>query len=455
MHTALAYFLAGRSDEAFRLMKANILDFAYLGSSPGNFGQISYYDKARGELYRDFSDNTGISSRTFIQGLFGIVPQALDGYCLLRPGFPSEWQHASISTPYFKYTYRREGDNDIYEVEQNFAQPLTIILRQNSGNGNYVEIREGVAAGETVYKIAEKEEELTGLAGLFSGMFSNTRVNRNTNRNRNNQGGSWNSEFGGNLFDDIKSEHLSPVNIDKVFNSNVSDIFKNQYLSPRSPYTTLQIPLHGLGDWCHPDAKATIDDSILRRQVDHKGLLHTNIGITFRTPNEGRNIAYTSLWDNYPDAVSIPLKGRASHAYLLMAGSTNHMQSHIDNALVIVTYDDASSDTLHLQNPHNWCPIEQDYYEDGQAFHAAQPRPYRIDFASGDVTRQLLPLGPRYGRPVANGIGGSYNDRKLEKGAGVVLDMPLNPQKKLKALTLRTLSNDVVIGLMAITLQRP
>jgi hypothetical protein len=56
---------------------------------------------------------------------------------------------------------------------------------------------------------------------------------------------------------------------------------------------------------------------------------------------------------------------------------------------------------------------------------------------------------------VANGIGGSYNDRKLEKGAGVVLDMPLNPQKKLKTLTLRTLSNDVIIGLMAITLQRP
>jgi len=31
--------------------------------------------------------------------------------------------------------------------------------------------------------------------------------------------------------------------------------------------------------------------------------------------------------------------------------------------------------------------------------------------------------------------------------------MSLNPKKKLKALTLRTLSNDVVIGLMSITLQ--
>jgi hypothetical protein len=37
--------------------------------------------------------------------------------------------------------------------------------------------------------------------------------------------------------------------------------------------------------------------------------------------------------------------------------------------------------------------------------------------------------------------------------ANQILSMPLNPQKKLKSLTLRTLSNDVVIGLMAVTLQ--
>lgn len=137
-----------------------------------------------------------------------------------------------------------------------------------------------------------------------------------------------------------------------------------------------------------------------------------------------------------------------------MAGSTNHMQSRIDNGLVIVDYTDGTADTLHLQNPHNWCPIEQDYYEDGQAFHAAQPRPYRIDFATAKVTRELMPMGKHYGKAVASGVAGSYNDRKLEKGAGIILDMPLNPRKKLKQLTLRTLSNDVVIGLMGITLQR-
>ena len=45
--------------------------------------------------------------------------------------------------------------------------------------------------------------------------------------------------------------------------------------------------------------------------------------------------------------------------------------------------------------------------------------------------------------------------KKGVEGAGIILDMPLNSQKTLRSLTVSTLSNDVVIGLMGITLQRP
>ena len=434
MHTALSYFQAGRNEEGFALIKANIMDQAYLGGCPGNFGQISYYDKARGELYRDFSDNCGISARTFIQGLYGIIPNALQGRCILRPGFPADWKEASIETPYFKYSFRREGGKDIYEVEQNFAQPLQIVLRQNAGDGGYV---------ETLGSSEKKQTFVVPCVKRVNAPKPLITANHVDNR-------TW-----GNNFDDVQCNLLEPVTMDALWNSSVSDIFKNTYLSPRSPYTTLQIPVHGIGDWCHPEAMADIDDSVLRQRVDAQGLLVTDtLGIPFRYAKKGKNIVYTSLWNNYPDAATVPLSGSASHAYLLMAGSTNHMQSHIDNGLVVVRYTDGTSDTLHLQNPHNWCPIEQDYYEDGLAFHAAQPRPYRIDFATARVTRQLMPMGERYGRPVVSGIAGSYNDRSLEKGAGIILDMPLNSQKTLHDLTVRTLSNDVVIGLMAVTLQR-
>ena len=424
MHMALAYFQAGRSEEGFALIKANIMDQAYLGDSPGNFGQISYYDKARGELYRDFSDNCGISARTFIQGLYGIVPDALNGRCILRPGFPAEWKHASITTPYFKYSFRREGNKEIYEIEQNFAKPLQIVLRQNTGYG-YVETLGNSEKKQTI--IVTRPKRHTAPKPLVTA----ERID----------GKAW-----GNNFDDVQTDKLKTVDISSMFNSQVSDIFKNFYLSPRSPYTTLEIPVHGIGEWCHPEFMAIVDESVMRQKVTD-GILNVAIsdGIPFRFPPKGRNIIYTSLWDNYPEAVEVPLSGSASHAYLLMAGSTNHMQSRIDNGVVTVTYSDGTTDVLPLQNPHNWCPIEQDYYEDGLAFHAAQPRPYRLDFSTLKASREQMPMGERYG----------YQQRDFDKGAGVVLDMPLNPQKTLQSLSVRTLSNDIVIGLMGITLQRP
>ena len=152
MNMSLAYFKAGRPREGFQLLKANILDQMYLGSSPGNFGQISFLDAARGECYRDFSDCTGTAARTIIQGLYGIVPHALDSVCVIRPGFPMEWEHAFIRTPYLSYTYRREAGEDVYEVEQHFRQPLKIILRLNLGNGKYID-HEGTMQQHQVFRM--------------------------------------------------------------------------------------------------------------------------------------------------------------------------------------------------------------------------------------------------------------------------------------------------------------
>ena len=90
MHTALSYFQAGRAEAGYKLLKSSVLDGMYLGDSPGNFGQISFYDAARGECYRDFGDPIGVASRVLIQGLFGILPDALNQQIILRPGFPDD-----------------------------------------------------------------------------------------------------------------------------------------------------------------------------------------------------------------------------------------------------------------------------------------------------------------------------------------------------------------------------
>ena len=447
MHTVLAYYQAGRVEEAYRLLKANVLDFMYLGSSPGNFGQLSTMDRATGEGYRDFSDVTGISSRAFIEGLYGITPNALDGKCIIRPGFPAAWDSASVHTPYLDYSFRRVGGKDVFDIEQNFARPLQIVIRQNMGGGKYKDTeltadkRQHVELA-TIKPVVDDEADAKRTYTLADAVAEQT-ADR------------WGTMTGvGNDFDQLNDGKRRMVNMDAAFNSEVSDIFKNQYLTPRSPYTTLCVPTQGMGDWCSTKKLAKIDDSKLRSMVKD-GTFETLPGLSFRTPAEGKNIAYTSLWDNYPDSITIPLSGKASHAYLLMAGSTNPMQFAIENAVVRVEYTDGTTDELMLVPPVNWCPIEQDFVENAVAFAMPAVRPYRIGLNTGIVSRHLF----RDSHYQEAATAGDLPDMKLAMcalpgGAATMLDMPLNAKKKLRSLTLRALSNEVVVGLMGVTLQK-
>jgi hypothetical protein len=124
-----------------------------------------------------------------------------------------------------------------------------------------------------------------------------------------------------------------------------------------------------------------------------------------------------------------------------MAGSTNPMQSQLDNGEIQVQYTDGTEDTLALRNPETWWPIDQDYYTDGFAFALKTARPPRIHLKTGDIV-----LGAE--------SKSKYNGRAIQGGAATVLDMPLNPNKTLKSITLKTIANDVVIGLMSVTLAR-
>ena len=453
MHTVLAYYQAGRTEEAYQLLKANILDFMYLGSSPANFGQLSKMDVATGEGYRDFADVTGISSRALIQGLYGITPNALEGECILRPGFPAAWDSASVHTPYLDYAFKRVNGKDVFDVTQNFKRPLKLVIRQNLGGGKYKDTAFSTDKVQHIEMptILPKEErdmkdekDMVGKYPLAESIAEQA-VD------------AWASIKGvGNDFAEVNPKECRKVNMDKVFNANVSDIFKNQYLSPRSPYTTLCVPTQGIGDWCSTKKTANIDDTKFRSLIkDGVFWAHVDGDLPFRSPKKGKNIVYTSLWDNYPDSISIMLKGKASHAYLLMAGSTNPMQYAIENAVIRVECADGTRNELMLTPPVNWCPIEQDFLENATAFPQPELRPYRVGLASGKVSRHLFrDLHLEVIRNMADVPGFKKAVAEVDGGAAILLDMPLDAKKKLKRLILRTLSNEVVIGLMGITLQK-
>lgn len=514
-HTALANWQAGRTEEAFKLWKSELLSSMYMGGSPGNFVQISHYDANRGEAYRDFADPVGINSRALVEGLFGIVPDALNHTLLIRPGLPAAWNDASLKIPDLSYAFKRTGNTDVYTLIPSFAKALQLKMRVKvrgaslksvSVNGKPVQWRnvnsaigapeieinspaaakyqiEFVWSGKELSKPMLKDAYQLGQG--FETSFSDAQVTKifdpqQVFKQPEIQGGKIKAILMGEpsnrtVFAQLKrgeftfwfplcfelkpaeavkdntldlsaanwvGKKLETQDLSTYFNDKVGQIFNNKYLSPRPQTTTLQLPVQGIGDWPHPNLKPEINDEGLRHAAGAKNEFQLPSGIVFRTPSDAgsKNIVYTSQWDNYPTQVEIPLSGKASAVFFMLAGSTNTMQSRMDNGKIEVMYTDGTVDQLPLRNPENWWPIEKDLYVDGFAFDTGAARPLRIHLKTGKV--------------VTAAEGAQWNGKDINGGAATALGITLDPTKTLAKVKLSALCNDVVIGLMGVTLLR-
>lgn len=435
-HMALAYYQAGRADAGFNLFKGCLLDSMYQGLCPGNLGMTTYYDSARGEAQRDFGDSVGVCSRVMIEGLFGIRPDVPERRLYICPGFPKDWEYARIQHPDIHFQYEHKGQTETYTIEPKFTKPVSLILASPL---RYTEVKDVSVNGQTI-KWASPETTsrpyieiqspaqaryqvvITWAGAELKTIQSPKSIHKQPEP----------------LKPDITAAKWETVDLSAVFNDKVTQIFKNEYLSPRSPYCSLSIPKQGIGSWCNFEKTFDVDDSGLRKIAgENNGIFKLPQGIPFKTPGPGdaKNIAFTSQWDNYPNEITSDLSGKASHICLLMAGSTNSMQSQFDNGQVVVTYTDGTTQQLALRNPETWWPIDQDYFIDDFGFRYQGAIPQRVDLKTGRV------------RIPEKGKGGI-----IAGGAATVLDMPLDEQKELKSLTVRALANEVVIGLMSVTL---
>lgn len=477
MHTALALWQGGHAEDAYTLAKGALLASMYMGISPGNVGTMDYLDVYRRESQRDFGDSAGTMSRTIVEGLFGIHPDALTGTLAISPGFPKDWTHARISHPDVGLDFKRTGQVDDWKIIQSGHHFRTLTLRIPAAfthvarvevNGRIIQwLADPEAVGRPILEIATKASATTEVRITWSGqkvdqqMLAAALPGKTEGDFRQMSQGAFKwwaeapkppkTEVIRSKPIDWQTPHqggsLESVDLTPWFNDHVSAIFKmGKYISPRSPGVSLELPWQGAGAWAgHLNTLPLIDDTGLRKTAaDHGGKFAMPNGVFFSTPSTPgtNNIVFTSQWDNYPHDVTLPLSGYADHAYFLMAGSTNFMQSRIDNGEIVVTYTDGSSGRLALRNPETWWPIEQDYFIDDYQFPSEGPLPPRVDLMTGKI--RLLNLATFKGQ-----------GREIPGGSATVLDLALDPTKQLQRLTVRTLSNDVVIGLMSATLERP
>ncbi|WP_324677474.1 DUF4450 domain-containing protein [Hymenobacter sp. GOD-10R] len=592
LHTTLANWQAGRAEEAFVLWKSALLESMYLGSSPGNIQQISFYDANRGELYRDFADPIAMTARSLVEGLFGIVPNALAGTLTIRPGLPMAWNSAALIVPDLSFDFKRQGSQDTYMLTPHFAKPLKLqlqvkarttsvksvtvngqkaiwknvdaavgqpsieidsapaaqyvvniewqgdapdvpslaaeyatgaalavrlphasitkvfdpqqILQEPTTQGQELKARVAGEIGSRTAFTQLRQGDLTWWAALpvevqpaltlveaseTNGLQFRVRNHTDTPVQARVLVGAGKKAFADNISVPAHATSAAitvpaaylmpgsnavtitwgnnqrltkslltwaastpsklryePVDLVPYYNDQVTKIFQNKYLSPRPKGPTLQLPTQGIGNWCYPLTEAIINDAGLRKLAGAQNQIQLPWGAPLRTPSAAgeKNVLFVSQWDNYKPEQTVPLKGKARHAYLLMAGSTNPMQTRLTNGEVTVTYADGSQETLALRNPENWWPIEQDYAQDGFAFTTDAPKPWRVHLQTGLITRDFDHYISIKG----------FSTRAIEGGAATVLDLPLDPKKKLKSLTVKALANDVVIGLMSATLVR-
>ncbi|MBF4507824.1 DUF4450 domain-containing protein [Flavobacterium sp. JLP] len=590
LHTSLAFWQGGEADKAYTMWESALIESMYLSPSPGGFEQLMYQDAMRGELYRDFADPIGMASRTLVEGLYGIQPDAIAGVLTIQPGFPSKWDNASLEIPDVSFSFKRENKTDTYHIENHFTSKMNLKLvlsapydriesiTVNGKAQSWKVIPESIGApkisieapynsvydikinwkGGTLEKMFSKLNYASGDAlhlitakaeivsvydpQSFLGEISKTEKTFHSSvkgdgnkmfflqlkqgdfawwhpleiilkskiesqvklsnsileislKNNTNQKIEGNVVFDASAKEnqdkiilDLK-EHQSiqipvqdlmpgtnsfsikndskviqkitftnwdiplnsknkfeTVSLSAFFNAKVTDIFNNEYVSPRPKTTSIQLPKQGIGNWCYPNLAVKIDDSGLRQKAKANGQIRTPEGISFQTPSDEnqKNIVFTSMWDNYPESINIPLEGKASHAYFMVAGTTNPMQSRMINGEIKFEYTDGTFEILQLKNPENWWPIEQDYFTDGLAFTTDAPKPPRVYLKSGEVSRNFNHFSIIKG----------FTNYGVDGGAATILDLPLNKNKTLKSLTLKTIANDVVIGLMSLTLIR-
>jgi hypothetical protein len=217
------------------------------------------------------------------------------------------------------------------------------------------------------------------------------------------------------------------LDLGPYFNGDVRAIFQQQYLSPRPKTCSVRLGADGYSAWTFPywgDQPPAIDLDNLPRLTDGTGRIRTPQGAPFLRFAGRKNVAFTSLWDNWPRSVRVPVGKRAETAWLLVCGSTNPMQTRIANAELRFHYADGQVEKLELVPPLNFwslCPwAGADYSYATDDFCLPKPLPPTVQLGS--------------------------NCRAM------VLSWKLRPGAKLEDVTLETLSQDVVIGLMGVSL---
>ncbi len=499
---ALSYFQAGLPNDAWDIMRGTFMNSGFGGVVPGNFGSHN------GGI--DFGDCTDTFVRTLVEGMFGYNPDYPNGVVKIVPQFPSDWNNASIELPDVTIAFNRIGSSIRYNVKLAKAAKLDLCLpvqAQNiksiSVNGKpvkwkllpgdgctIVEIRlsESIKADiviETgqplpyyppvalegnisdVVQLAAKDAKILEVYDpqkvLEKEKISDGMVTAKLGKDKGfhtvvtkvlaGKAPQWrifhikvkdpvgDIKYAEKFVDKIPvNASWENIDISKQLNADIRTIYQQEYMSPRPNTVSLRIGTDGYSPWTYPIWKLkphAIKLNLINKLIDNKNLLMTPQKVPFIWPGNQKNIAFTSLWDNFPKKIIIPVRKKGDAVWFLVAGSTNPMQCQIANAVIRLQYADGRRDSLELIPPVNYWNLSIIGVSNSDTSQ------YTRNDYTAETDKFCLPKK----LPETVQLG--------ENCRAMLLNLKLRKGVELESVTLETLSQEVVVGLMGVTIMNP
>jgi hypothetical protein len=463
---ALGYFLAGQGNDGWEIFRGTMLQSMYGDLEPkkgfsnekGTFNRVNIISPgglSQPNCGIDFNDIASSFARALVEGLFGYRPDYPNNIVRIEPSFPSTWDRASIKTPAFSLQFK----DQTYKLELaraaavKFGLPVrakkvrTVMVNGKPAKFNiepwagYGMLRLDVPTTTRVEVMLElegefsepgiKSEEKSG--GMPGHYLVIDRIDGDVPHYRMTKVHVPEAPESRLLREAPDDAIWKPIDISARLNGDIRTIFQHRYESPRPATCSMRIGYDGWSAWTftHWGIQTPIvgmenalagGDPVLQGEF-----LVTPQHARFMKPLPEKNIAFTSLWDNWPDAVAVPVAVKGESIWLLVAGTTNPMQCGISNAAIKFRYEDGVEERLDLVPPRNFWSMcgfgRVDYNYDREAFALPKIPPAHVQIGT--------------------------NCRAMVYG------WKLRPGVALKDICLETLSQEVVIGLMAVSVMNP
>jgi hypothetical protein len=473
-HLAWAYLVSGLAEKGIDIL-TGLVDAHFMGYQPGmtchNMTGSGYTSGSQ-----DFTDVLSMYLRLVVEGLFGVRGNLLEGRVAIAPNFPATWKKAELKLREMTLRYQRRDRQETLSLVS--ARPVTGVIRLPlrsttveavtvNGQAARYAIEAGIGRSYLVVEAplgepcelavthgAEAVPSIAFAGKVTAGKPLEIRARRGVIREYKDpssslavvqseaqrlsgqasgqpgwhtvfvrvQEGEWDGWLPADFHIQAKKVPqkrsqpkgtFHPVEVTGHFNIALADIHKQLYQSPRPEGYSLMIWPNGRYCWDWNAGgynQKNVDDRCLRSSG---GIFVAPSGIPFQTPATGPNAACVSIWDNFPTEMSFPLAGQGSELAVLFVGVTNPMQSRVENGRFTVLYADGTEERVSLVNPLN--------------FH---------DWLNASIQSENEAIALS-----------DYNHALVQR-------LVLDPRKELRSLVVRAVANEVIIGVLGVSVRR-